>query len=181
MKKISFLFLVVVTFIVIGGQHVVCGDTNNRTYYVVQKGDSINRIADNHKILSWQLRKANNMGLKDTILYPGQRLVIPDIVWKSYKGRASWYGLDFHGKKMANGEIYDQNKILVAHRTFPLGLKVRITNLKNKKSIVAQVLDRGPYTKKNGKYDREIDLSFAAAKILGAIGPGVISVKITPL
>ncbi len=180
MRKISFLFLVVASMVIFG-YHTVCGDTINRTCYVVQSGDSINKIADRHQILPWQLRKANGMGVRDVLLQPGQRLVIPDVKWKSYKGRASWYGPGFHGKRMANGEIYDQNEILVAHRTLPLGLKVRITNLENSKSIIAEVLDRGPYTKKNGKYDREVDLSFAAAKLLGAIEPGVISVKITPL
>ncbi|MCK4386926.1 MAG: septal ring lytic transglycosylase RlpA family protein [Candidatus Pacebacteria bacterium] len=121
------------------------------------------------------------MGANETLLQPQQELIIPTIVWESYEGRASWYGPGFHGEKMANGQIYDQNKILVAHRILPLGLKVRVTNLKNSKSIVAYVLDRGPYTKKNGKYDREIDLSYAAAKALHAIQPGVISVRITPL
>jgi rare lipoprotein A len=149
--------------------------------HIVKKGDSINRIADSHKVLAWQLRKANGMGVREILIHPGEKIIIPEIQWKSYSGRASWYGPGFHGKKMANGEVYDQNKILVAHRTFPLGLKVRITNLENERSIVALVLDRGPYTIINGKYDREVDLSFKAAKLLGAIKPGVIPVKITPL
>ncbi|MEA2112933.1 MAG: septal ring lytic transglycosylase RlpA family protein [Patescibacteria group bacterium] len=180
MKKVSFLFLVAIICF-IAGRHTVCGDTTNRMYYVVQKGDSINRIADRHRVLSWQLRKANNMEVEDVLLHPGQKLVIPVIKWKSYSGRASWYGPGFHGKKMANGQVYDQNKVLIAHRTLPLGLKVRITNLENSKSIIAEVLDRGPYTKKDGRYDREVDLSLGAAKILEAVKKGIIPVKITPL
>jgi rare lipoprotein A (peptidoglycan hydrolase) len=149
--------------------------------HVVKVGDSINRIADKHNILAWQLRKANGMGSKDKLIHPGQKLLIPEVQWKAYNGRASWYGPGFHGKKMANGKIYDQNQILVAHRTLPLGLRVKITNLNNNKSLEALILDRGPYTIINGKYDREVDLSFKAAKLLGAVKQGVIPVKITPL
>lgn len=101
--------------------------------------------------------------------------------WQVYAGKASWYGPGFHGKEMANGEIYNQHKILVAHRTLPLGIRVKITNLHNDKSIIAPVLDRGPYIKKNGRYSREIDLSRKAAKLLGALKPGIILVKIEPL
>jgi len=190
MKKIGFLFLIsiiIVVFIINSRGGYFCKNLPcknhifGKTYYLVQKGDSINRIATQYQILPWQLRKENHLGAKDDLIHPGQRLLIPDIVWKSYKGRASWYGPGFHGKKMANGEVYNQNKVLVAHRTFPLGLRVRITNLKNSKSIIAEVLDRGPYTKKNGKYDREVDLSYKAAKLLGVVKPGIISVQITPL
>jgi len=73
--------------------------------YFVKEGDSINRIAALYKILPWQLRKANGMGVKDSLLRLGQKLIIPKISWKSYVGRASWYGPGFHGKKMANGDI----------------------------------------------------------------------------
>ena len=150
--------------------------------YFVKKGDSINKIAFLHKVLPWQLRGANNLSA-DSIIHPGQELIIPRIDWnaKAYEGRASWYGPGFNGRKMANGEVYDQNKILIAHRTLPLGIKVRITNLENGKSIIAPVLDRGPYTKKNGKYDREIDLSYGAAKKLGSVKKGIVPVRIEPM
>lgn len=88
-------------------------------------------------------------------------------------GIASWYGQKFHGKKMANGEIYNQNNILVAHRFLPLGIHVRVTNLLNGKSIIAPVLDRGPYIK-----SRELDLSLGAAKVLGAVEKGIIPVSV---
>ncbi|MBU2219231.1 septal ring lytic transglycosylase RlpA family protein [Patescibacteria group bacterium] len=101
--------------------------------------------------------------------------------WQVYTGKASWYGPRFHGEPMANTQIYNQNKISVAHRTLPLGIKVKVTNLKNGKTIIAPVLDRGPYIKKNGRYSREIDLSRKAAKLLGALKPGIILVKIEPL
>jgi len=153
-------------------------------YYTVRRGDSIEKIAREYIILKWQLRQANDFK-KGVIIHPGQKIKIPRIDWskKSYVGKASWYGPGFHGKKMANGQVYNQNKILIAHRTLPLGLKVRITNLENGSSIVAKVLDRGPYTDndKDGKYDREVDLSFGAAKVLGSVKEGVVPVLIEPI
>jgi len=150
--------------------------------HIVKPGDSIERIARNNLILKWQLLKANGFK-KGVVIHPGQIIKIPQIDWrtKAYEGRASWYGPGFHGKKMANGDVYNQNNILVAHRTFPLGLKVRITNLENGKFIVAKVFDRGPYTKKDGKYDREVDLSYGAALALNSVKKGIVPVLIEPI
>jgi rare lipoprotein A (peptidoglycan hydrolase) len=147
--------------------------------YQVQKGDCLNAIAGRYLVHVYQIKQWN--GLKSDLLRPGQVLQIKEVKWPVYRGKASWYGPGFHGQPMANGEIYDMNDIVAAHRNFPLGTLLKITNLDNKRALVAPVLDRGPYTKKNGVYDREVDLSFAAAKILGAIEPGVIPVKIEPL
>lgn len=150
--------------------------------YKIRKGDSVISIAQKFNILPWQLRVANNMSAKATLIHPGDTLRIPHIKWNAYHGKASWYGPNFHGKKMANGAIYDQEKILIAHRTLPLGIRVRITNTNTGESIIAQVLDRGPYAKNtDGKYSREVDLSYGAAKKLSAVKPGVIPVKIEPL
>jgi rare lipoprotein A len=101
--------------------------------------------------------------------------------FRAYEGRASWYGPQFYGKQMANGDTYDKSDIFIAHRHLPLGTRVKIINLENGKKIIAEVADRGPYTKKRGRYHREIDLSFKAAKILEAIEDGIIPVKIIPL
>jgi rare lipoprotein A (peptidoglycan hydrolase) len=155
---------------------------NEYKIYRVKKGDSIYSISKKFVVLEWQVRRANNFK-KSTVLHPGQKIKIPIINWgsKSYVGNASWYGPGFHGKRMANGQRYDQNAILVAHRTLPLGIQVRITNLKNGKSIIVKVLDRGPYAKRNGRYTREIDLSKGAAKLLGMIKSGVVPVRIEPI
>ena len=90
------------------------------------------------------------------------------------KGIASWYGPKFHGKKTANGERFNMYAMTAAHKTLPLSSYVEVTNLKNHRSIVVRINDRGPY---HGK--RAIDLSYAAAKQLGINGTG--SVEITPL
>jgi rare lipoprotein A len=90
------------------------------------------------------------------------------------RGIASWYGPRFHGKKTANGERFNMYAMTAAHKTLPLSSYVEVTNLKNHRSIVVRINDRGPY---HGK--RAIDLSYAAAKELGISGLG--SVQITPL
>lgn len=88
-------------------------------------------------------------------------------------GIASYYGADFHGRKTASGEIFDQWELTCAHRDLPFGTRLRVTNLKNKRSVVVRVNDRGPWVA-----GRMIDLSYAAAKKLGMIKDGVTKVKI---
>jgi rare lipoprotein A len=149
--------------------------------YIVKAGDTIEQIAVQFTILPWQLREANGMTAGDTLIHPGQKLVIPNVKWRAYEGRASWYGPGFHGKKMANGQIYDMNSIVCAHRTLPLGMKLKVTNMDNGKSIVVQILDRGPYTKKGGQYDREVDLSKAAFARIARLDTGIVPVKIEPI
>lgn len=88
-------------------------------------------------------------------------------------GVASWYGDDFHGRYTSNGEIYDKNSISAAHKTLPLPSYVRVTNLSNRRSIVVRVNDRGPFAR-----DREIDLSYRTAQLLGFHGRGLAKVKV---
>jgi rare lipoprotein A len=89
-------------------------------------------------------------------------------------GIASWYGPNFHGGRTANGEIFDENALTAAHRTLPMPVNVRVTNLENGKSIILRVNDRGPYAK-----GRIIDVSKAAAKLLGFWGQGTAKVRVT--
>ena len=91
-------------------------------------------------------------------------------------GLASWYGSDFHGRRTANGERYDMYSISAAHKTLPLGSKVRVTNLANDRSVILVINDRGPFV--NG---RILDLSYGAAKRLGTVEKGVARVRITSL
>jgi rare lipoprotein A len=91
----------------------------------------------------------------------------------SQTGTASWYGPGFHGKPTASGVIYDQNDLTAAHQTLPLGTRVVVTNLDTGSSTEVTINDRGPFAK-----DRIIDLSFAAGKALGMIGPGTIPVHV---
>jgi len=88
-------------------------------------------------------------------------------------GIASWYGKDFHGKKTANGEIYNLGDLTAAHPTLPLPSVVKITNLDNNKSQVVRVNDRGPFAK-----NRVIDVSEKTAEILGFKNKGTTQVKV---
>lgn len=92
------------------------------------------------------------------------------------RGHASWYGKKFHGRKTANGEIYDMFKMTAAHKRLPLPSYVRVTNVSNGKSIVVRVNDRGPFHK-----GRIIDLSYAAAAKLGMLQHGAAMVEIETL
>jgi rare lipoprotein A len=89
-------------------------------------------------------------------------------------GMASWYGPHFQGKRTANGESFDMNELTCAHRSLPMGSWVRVTNLKNMRSVFVRVNDRGPVTE-----GRVVDLSFAAAKAVGLAGVG--KVKLEPV
>lgn len=88
-------------------------------------------------------------------------------------GKASWYGKDFHGRRTANGESFDRHEFTGAHRTLPFGTVVRVTNLRNGRSALVRINDRGPFTG-----NRIIDLSYAAAKQIGMTGRGVARVRI---
>jgi rare lipoprotein A len=94
-------------------------------------------------------------------------------VAKTISGPASWYGDKFHGRRTANGERYDMNKLTAAHKTLPFGTKVRVTNRKNGKSVVVRINDRGPFVG-----NRVIDLSRGAAGAVGMIRSGVAPVII---
>ena len=101
----------------------------------------------------------------------------PKVVEKASKpyqvGQASWYGDLFQGKATASGEIFDMYQFTAAHRELPLGTFVRVTNLRNHKSVVVKVNDRGPVNP-----DRVIDLSFSAARSLNMHNHGLQKVRI---
>ena len=87
--------------------------------------------------------------------------------------KASWYGPRFHGKLTANGEIYDQNALTAAHKSFKFGTLLRITNPRTNISVIVRINDRGPYIP-----GRQIDLSKAAAEKLDVINNGVQKLKV---
>jgi len=88
-------------------------------------------------------------------------------------GKASWYGPKFHGRKTANGEVYNMYSNSAAHKELPFNTWIRVTNLKNNKVIVTRVNDRGPFIK-----GRILDLSYGAAKELDMLIDGVVDIKI---
>jgi rare lipoprotein A len=88
-------------------------------------------------------------------------------------GSASWYGELFHGRRTANGEIYDMGRLTAAHPTLPLPVYARVTNLNNGRTIVVRINDRGPYAN-----DRIIDLSRRSAELLGFRNHGTATVRV---
>lgn len=87
-------------------------------------------------------------------------------------GVASWYGIPYHGRPAADGEIYDMETLVAAHRTLPFNTWLRVTYLQNNKSVNVRVIDRGPFVD-----GRILDLSKAAAREIGLLGPGVGKVR----
>ncbi len=91
-------------------------------------------------------------------------------------GYASWYGDPYHGRKAANGEIYDKYKLTAAHLTLPFGAQVKVTDLENNRSVNVRINDRGPFVK-----GRILDLSLAAARQIQMVGPGTALVRLEVL
>ena len=91
----------------------------------------------------------------------------------SQTGMASYYK---SGKRTANGERFNPHGLTAAHRTLPFGTRVLVTNLKNGKSVIVRINDRGPFTR-----GRVIDLSLGAAKVVDLTASGVAKVKVVPL
>ena len=98
-----------------------------------------------------------------------------DSNWIGYteSGKASYYAMKFQSKKTASGELYDRDKKTAAHKKLPFGTKVKVTNIKNSKSVIVKINDRGPFVK-----GRIVDLSSSAFSRIADLGAGVIEVKI---
>lgn len=91
-------------------------------------------------------------------------------------GFASFYGSEFHGRRTASGERYDEDDLCAAHRTLPFGTRVRLTNLKNGRTVVVTITDRGPFRR-----GRIVDVSKRAARELGFLRAGVARVRLEVL
>ena len=97
----------------------------------------------------------------------------PKIGWTQV-GIASWYGPPYHGRRAANGEIYDMNKLTAAHKRLPFDSWLRVRNLSNGKTTQVRITDRGPFVGK-----RIIDLSKAAAEEIDMVASGIVRVRLT--
>ena len=106
----------------------------------------------------------------------GVRRELPGDVRGVQEGIASYYADQFHGRRTANGEIFDMHALTAAHRTLPFNTRVRVTNLDNGRAVVVRINDRGPFVK-----GRIIDLSYEAARVVGMIGPGTARVRLEVL
>ncbi len=109
-------------------------------------------------------------------LFGRSRVPVASRAGRTEVGTASWYGPGFNGHRTSNGEIYDQYDMTAAHPSLPLGTRVSVTNLQNGREVEVRINDRGPFVK-----SRAIDLSYAAARSLGMVGPGTVPVRIEVL
>lgn len=91
------------------------------------------------------------------------------------KGKASYYGRKFEGRRMSSGAVYRGDSMFCAHRTYPFGTLLKVTNMSNGKTVVVKVMDRGPYGR-----GRIIDLSLAAARKIDMVSAGIVNVTVTP-
>jgi rare lipoprotein A len=101
------------------------------------------------------------------------RAPLPPVPGSAELGIASWYGYPYHGRRAANGEVYDMEKLTAAHRTLPFSSWVEVENLTNGKKVQVRVTDRGPFVE-----GRIIDLSRAAARQIDMLGAGIAQVRL---
>ncbi len=104
---------------------------------------------------------------------PQQNPAPKNRILKTISGLASWYGPGFHGRRTASGQRFNQYGLTAAHRSLPFGTKVKVTNIRNGRSAIVRINDRGPYSGR-----RIIDLSAGAARAIGMYNSGVGNVKL---
>ena len=102
--------------------------------------------------------------------------LLPTNVGYTERGVASWYGKKFHGRRASSGETYNMYAMTAAHKTLPIPVYAKVTNLENGRSIIVKINDRGPFVK-----NRLIDLSYAAATKLGVVKKGTAPVEVTTI
>lgn len=117
------------------------------------------------------LKKTRPYSINGITYYP-----LADAYGYEKTGVASWYGKKFHGRRTANGEVYDMYGVSAAHKTLPLGTVVEVTRLSTGRKIALRINDRGPFVA-----DRIIDLSYGAAKRLGMVEDGTARVRVVAL
>ena len=152
---------------------------NEPIEYIVKQGDNLWKIGKQFFNKDpFQIARDNGL-TNPNLIRPGQKLIInpapPPPVHPTVNGEvtASWYGPEHHNKLTASGQKFDMYKNTLAHRTLPLGTKVRLVNPDNGKSAEGVVNDRGPYIK-----GRDVDVSYAMAKQLGFVRKGITKLDI---
>jgi rare lipoprotein A len=103
----------------------------------------------------------------------GRSAAPPPVLGAEQEGLASWYGGEHHGRRTASGEPFDMRALTAAHPTLPFGTRLRVTSLASGRAVEVRVNDRGPFVD-----GRVLDLSQEAARRLGALGAGIVRVRL---
>lgn len=106
------------------------------------------------------------------VVRPAPRTCTPAHPYRR-SGLASWYGRPYHGRRTASGQVYDMYRMTAAHRSLPFGSRIRVTNMRNGRSVVLTVNDRGPFVRR-----RIVDVSYRAARELGFARRGLARVRV---
>jgi rare lipoprotein A len=146
--------------------------TNNLAQDALQATNRLRRLIGQASPIS----EIANLPPRTTLSMPKLPQQVAGRIKLNFQGIASWYGYDWAGRKTANGERYNPEGMTAAHRSLPMGTKVRVTNTRNGKSVIVRINDRGPYIG-----GRVIDLSLGAARILGMMSSGLAPVRIEVL
>jgi rare lipoprotein A len=115
-------------------------------------------------------------GCSRAVMTPPSVPSVPPVAGMEEVGMASWYGAPHHGRRTASGEVFDMHQLTAAHRTLPFGTRLLVTNRDTSQSAEVRVNDRGPFVE-----GRILDVSYAAARLLGAMGSGLIPVRVRVL
>ena len=126
--------------------------------------------------LGWLLWMVATLGAGGCVTAPTSPASVTPPAAVTMTGHASWYGEAHHGRLTASGEAFDMNALTAAHPSLPFGTRLRVVNLENDREVEVRINDRGPRIP-----GRVLDLSYAAARALGAVGSGVIPVRMTVL
>ena len=149
MKSLTKVFLILVMISLVGFTVIKNEDVNNNDESVISENTA--PVNDEVNVLNTSIIQYEEKG----------------------EMTASWYGPKFHGKLTANGEIYDQMAYTAASKELKFGTLLKLTNLRNNKTVIVRINDRGPYIR-----GRQLDLSKGAAISLGMIGRGVAKLKV---
>lgn len=155
-------------------EYVILPDgTDNLSQDALQATNRLRRLLSNASPLKEIKGQPKTVARKN-------RTSAPEAAVKSLRraaqGIASWYGPGFHGRRTASGETFNQNALTAAHRYLPFGTRVRVTNMRNGRSVVVRINDRGPFAR-----GRIVDLSAAAASAIGLKRSGVAPVQVQVL
>jgi len=174
--KLSTTSSLVNLFLLISASILFSGCSSQPSRYALKDDTGPDRYIDHHSVADAIPRneKKSRGGNKNYRVNGKNYKVLNSSNGYKQRGIASWYGKKFHGHRTSNGEVYDMYKMSAAHKSLPLPTFVRVTHLKNGKSVVLRVNDRGPFHR-----NRLIDLSYIAAKKLGitATGTGLVEIE----